>query len=465
MVDSTPEHFDIIIIGTGSGNSLPDERFADKKIAICEEWVFGGTCLNRGCIPTKMFVYAADQAEHAASNAHLGIDTSFNGVRWSEIVSRVFADRIDLISAGGRRYRVEESPNITVFEGHASFVGERTIDTGTGAIISGDVVVLAAGARSAVPEFVTDAGVDFDTSDTVMRIPALPESMLIVGSGFIAAEFAHVFSSFGVDVTITGRSPVLLKHTDATIARAFTEAVSHKWDVRVGCHTTALRRGDGGTGVHAEFSDGSQVDAEALLVATGRDPNGDRLNAAAGGVDVVRGRVVVDEFGRTSAPGVWALGDVSSPYQLKHVANHELRVVQHNLLNPDDLRAFHHDAVPYAVFSSPQVAAVGLTEAEARDAGYDVTVKVQQYGDVAYGWAMHNPVGLCKIIADRATATILGAHILGEHASMLIQPLVQAMTCGLTVPQMARGQYWIHPALTEVVENALLGLDFPDRGF
>ena len=465
MDNTTAEHFDIIIIGTGSGNSLPDDRFANKKIAICEEGVFGGTCLNRGCIPTKMFVYAADQAEHAANNERLGIDTSYQGVRWPEIVSRVFEDRIDPIAAAGERYRREGSENITVFDGHATFIDRRTIDTGTGAIITGDQILLAAGARAEVPDFVTASGVSYYTSDNIMRIPQLPESLLILGSGFIAAEFAHVFSSLGVKVTINGRSPVLLKNTDSTIAKAFTEAVSHKWDVRVGCRVTEMTQRADGTGVHAEFSDGSTADADMLLVATGRVPNGDLLNASAGGVDTDNGRVLVDEFGRTSAYGVWAIGDISSPYHLKHVANHELRVIQHNMLNPEDLQAFNHKVVPYAVFSSPQVASAGLTEDEARAHGYEITVKEQQYGDVAYGWAMHNPIGICKIIADKKTATILGAHILGDQASILIQPLIQAMTFGLTVPQMARGQYWIHPALAEVVENALLGLDFPDRGF
>lgn len=459
------EHFDIIIIGTGSGNSLPDERYADKKIAICEEGVFGGTCLNRGCIPTKMFVYAADQAEHAATNAHLGIDTSYQGVRWNEIVQRVFADRIDQIAAGGENYRRNECENITVFDGHARFVGPRTIDTGTGQIITADQILVAAGARAAMPQQVLDSGVPYHTSDDIMRIEQLPESLVIMGSGFIATEFAHVFSALGVAVTITGRSDVLVKHTDRTVAELFTETVSQKWDVRLGQGVDRIGRRADGTGVELTFADGSTAAGDMLLVATGRTPNADRLDCELAGVEVVDGRITVDEYGRTSAEGVWAIGDVASAHQLKHVANHELRVVQHNLLHPQDLRAFDHRFVPYAIFSSPQIAAVGKTEAEARAAGIDITVKVQDYADVAFGWAMDNPVGVCKLIADRATGELVGAHIIGEQASVLIQPLIQAMSFGLTVPQMARGQYWIHPALTELVENALLGLDFPDQGF
>lgn len=156
---------------------------------------------------------------------------------------------------------------------------------------------------------------------------------------------------------------------------------------------------------------------------------------------------------------MWALGDVSSPHQLKHVANHEAKIVGHNLAHPDDLRATNHDLVPAAVFTEPQIASVGLTEAEARDAEFEIAVKVQNVGDVAYGWAMEDRTGICKLIAEKGTGRLLGAHLLGPQASTLIQQLIQAMAFGQTVTEIATGQYWIHPALPEVIENALLGLE------
>ena len=188
------------------------------------------------------------------------------------------------------------------------------------------------------------------------------------------------------------------------------------------------------------------------------------LDAHLAGIDVTDdGQVVVDEYQRTTARGIFALGDVSSPYQLKHVANHESRVVRENLLRDWDdtanLVRSDHRFVPSAVFTEPQIATVGLTEAEAREAGYDIVTKVQDYGDTAYGWAMEDTTGIAKLIGDRATGRILGAHIMGYQASSIIQPLIQAMSFGLTAPEMARGQYWIHPALPELVENALLGLE------
>src|SRR5699024_7052592 len=160
---------------------------------------------------------------------------------------------------------------------------------------------------------------------------------------------------------------------------------------------------------------GPSESAQACLVGPGRPPDGELRGRAPAGVGVDGARVHVDEFGRASADGVWALGDVSSPHQLKHVANHEQRVLAHNLRHPDDLQPFHHTLVPYAVFTWPQIASVGSTEEEARAAGYDVTVKTQEYSDVAYGWAMEDSVGCCKLIADRSTGLLLGAHIMGAH--------------------------------------------------
>ena len=196
----------------------------------------------------------------------------------------------------------------------------------------------------------------------------------------------------------------------------------------------------------------------ALLVATGRLPNGDRLDVAAGGLELTRdGRIVVDAQQRTGVDNVWALGDVSSPFQLKHVANHEAKVVQQNLLHPEQPRTTNHRGVPAAVFTDPQIAQVGAREQDLREQGTPYVSKIQAFGDVAFGWAMEDTTGFAKLLAS-PDGTLLGAHIMGPQASTLIQPLVQAMAFGLDVQSMATGQYWIHPALPELIENALLGL-------
>lgn len=458
------ETYDLAIIGTGSGNSILDERYTDKRVAICEQGTFGGTCLNVGCIPTKMFVYAAEVAQTVSNAARYGIDARIERVRWADIVSRVFS-RIDPIAAGGEQYR-RSLPGVDVYAEHTRFgpveeSGRYLLRTTAGEEFTATQVVIAAGARTWIPPVIADSGVLYHTSDDVMRIAELPEHLVIVGGGFVAAEFAHVFSALGVRVTVVIRGNEMLRHCDDTVAQRYTEVVARKWNLRVGREVAGAR--NVGSGVELRLDDGSLVHADALLVATGRVPNGDRLDAEQAGVSVVNGRVVVDEYQRTSAPGVFALGDVSSPYELKHVANHESRVVQHNLLcDWDDtasMRVTDHRYVPFSVFTDPQIAAVGLSETQAVALGFDISVKIQDYGDVAYGWAMEDTTGFVKLIAERGSGRLLGAHIMGYQASSIIQPLIQAMSFGLTAPEMARGQYWIHPALVEVVENALLGLD------
>lgn len=461
------EHFDLTIIGTGSGNSIPDPtvdpRYASMRVAICEQGTFGGTCLNVGCIPTKMFVYAAEVAQGIRDSSRYGVDATLDKVRWPDIVSRVFG-RIDPIAVGGEQYK-RGLPNVRVYASHTKFGptqpdGRYTLRTDAGDEFTSDRVVIAAGSRINVPPAISTCGVDFHTSDTIMRIPELPEHLVIVGGGFVAAEFAHVFSALGVRITIVVRGYGLLTHCDESICYPFTDIAAQKWDLHT--HENVVGAHHDGAKIVLELDDGKTLSADMLLVATGRVPNGDLLDAELAGVEVDDGLVVVDEYQRTSARGIFALGDVSSAYQLKHVANHEMRVVRHNLLvDWDDtasMRASDHRFVPSAVFTDPQVAMVGMTEDEASSRGFDVVTKVQKYGDTAYGWAMEDEHGIVKLIGDRATGKILGAHVMGHQASSLIQPIIQAMSFGQTAKEVATGQYWIHPALPEVIENALLGL-------
>lgn len=460
-------HFDLVIIGTGSGNSLLDDRFADWNVAIVEKGVFGGTCLNVGCIPTKMFVHTADIAAAPSAGPKLGVDLSLREVRWPEIRDRVFG-RIDPISAGGRRYRVEDNPNVTVYEGTGRFTGVKrlTVDTGSGQeTITAQRFVLAAGGRPVIPDIPGIDGVGVHTSDTVMRLDELPPRMIVLGTGFIGTEFAHVFSSLGVDITMIGRSHRVLRSHDADISKRFTEIASARWDLRLHRREVSVEREGGVLRLHLDGPDGAEVvEAEELLVAVGRTPNSDLLDTAAGGIRTAPdGRVEVDATQATSVPGVWALGDISSDYELKHVANHEMRVVQHNLLHPDQPIESDHRFVPHAVFTSPQIAAVGLTEQEAQDRGIPYVTATQDYAGIAYGWAMEDTTGFAKLLADPRTGLLLGAHIIGPQAPTLLQPLVQAMHFGLDARSMARGQYWIHPAMPELVENALLSLPLPEN--
>ncbi|WP_421084568.1 mycothione reductase [Rothia nasimurium] len=460
--------YDLIILGSGSGNSLPNEDFEGKKIAIIDGGRFGGTCLNVGCIPTKMYVYPASTVARAKEGSRLGVSLDHQGTDWPAIRDRIFG-RIDAISEGGLAWR-KSLENVDVYEEYARFTGPKTLTTDSGIQLTADQIVLATGSRVTLPDV---PGLDLPqvhTSDTIMRLQSFPQRVVVIGGGFIAAEFAHVFNGLGAQVTQVIRGQKLLRTHDATISETFTREAARQWTLLTGHRFTGVEEGADGTAlVNFEGPDGAvQVGTDAVLVATGRTPNSDTLSAATYFDVDDRGLVQVDEHQRVLSggqpvKGIWALGDVSSPFQLKHVANAEMRTVQWNLIHPDQLRSTDHRYVPAAVFTHPQIATVGLTEAEAltraEAEGFEITVKEQKFGDVAYGWAMDDTEGICKLIARKDTGELLGAHLIGEESANLIQPLIQAMSFGLSARDMARGQYWIHPALTEVVENALLGLE------
>ena len=454
-------HHDLLIIGTGSGNTIVDGRFAELDVAIVEEGKFGGTCVNVGCIPTKMFVHTADLAAGTRGSARFGVDAHVDRVRWTDIRDRIF-NRIDPIASDGEAYR-RESSNVTVYGEHARFTGPKRLALASGEEVTAGRIVIAAGSRAVIPDIPGLSGAYMHTSDTIMRIDDLPASMVVLGGGVIAAEMAHVFSALGTRVSVVARSSRLLMAEDRDVSERFTDVARRRWDLRLSTRVQRVEEMSGRARLHLTSSDDrvdrGTVDAEVVLVATGRVPNSDRLQVAASGVTThPDGRVVVDAQQRTVVPDIWALGDVCSDHQLKHVANHEARVVQHNLLNPDDPTTSDHRYVPHAIFTSPQIASVGRTEDDLLTSGTPYISGIDGYDTIAYGWAMEDTTGFAKVLADPASGLILGAHIIGPQASSVIQPVIQAMHFGLPALEMARGQYWIHPAMPEVVENALLKL-------
>ncbi len=501
-------HFDLVVIGSGSGNTVVDERFDGWSVAVVERRTFGGTCLNRGCIPSKMLVRTADLVRSGQQSERFGLEVEVDAVDWPAVRDRVFG-RTDADARDGRRSRLEQE-NVTVYAGEARFTGPRALRVrladGSHERLTADQVVIAVGSRPSVPQIdglddlvgphVPLPGepddpdhphrADWYTSDDVMRMAELPRRLAILGGGYVGVELAHVFAALGSRVTQVDSGDTLLSDHDADVAASFTAFARGRWDVRTGSTVERVTRT--GTGLRLELAptgaedagteageiEAGGIEVDALLLAVGRRPNADRLDVGAAGVEVDdRGVVTVDEHQRTSAEGVWALGDVSSATPLKHSANQDARVVQHNLLHPDDLVTSDHRYVPSAVFSEPQVAAVGLTEEQARRSGTDLAVGTADLADTAFGWALEDdrrrdaatenggaaPRHLVKLLADRGTGRIVGAHVIAPEASVLIQPLVLAITLGLPVRGLARSHYWIHPSPTEVVEAALLDLE------
>ena len=426
------------------------------SIGLVEKGVFGGTCLNRGCIPTKMLVHPADLAHDAADASRYGLVTRFESADWVSIRDRVFG-RIDPIAEGGKDYRMSLG-NVTVYPDEGRFVGVRTMEA-DGRRFTADRIVIAAGARPMIPPIdgldpSFGPVVDFHTSDDVMRIDALPRHLVILGGGFIANELAHVFGALGSRVTIINRSGRLLGAQDADVSARYTELAARRYELVLGAGLDRVTQS--GETVTVHLNDGRTVSGDALLVATGRVGNADTLDLAATGLATgPMGTVGVDEFGRTAVEGIWAIGDINGRYMLKHMANGEARVVTHNLMHPDSLQSFEARPAPSAVFAQPQIATVGVSSANAPAWSVAIT---HDYGGAAWGWALEDRTSFCKLIGDPATGLLLGAHIIGPQASTLVSLLVQGMYLGNTVEQMAHDVVYIHPAPSEVVEQALLKL-------
>ena len=447
-------HHDLLIIGAGSGNTIIGPEHDHLDIAIAEPAEFGGTCMNRGCIPSKMLIYAADLALNAENARELGVNSSLSNVDWTGIQERIFG-RIDPIAEAGLQYR-KSLENVTVYRDKANFLSDKTLGI-SGNEVTADQIVISAGANPVVPEFKGLSDTPFHTSDSIMRITSLPKRLVIIGGGFIAIEMAHIFGAFGSEVIIILRGDEFLSEADCSIRERITEIYSDRFTVYF---SEEIEHVSYNEKFVIELKKGGTLAADQLLIATGRAPNTEFLDPQKGGIECDNdGYVLTDEYLRTSSEGVWALGDVTNPLQLKHTANAEARVVAHNLLNSDNLIKIDRSVVPKAVFGNPQIATVGFTEDELLQKNIPYSKSIRSYSDTAFGWAMEDEQGFVKLLTDPSSQLLLGAHIIGYQASILIQQLVTAMSVSITVEELAKNQLYIHPALTEVVEQALLGFE------
>jgi mycothione reductase len=464
------ERFDFMVIGTGSGLDVANVAANQgQTVAVVEKGPIGGTCLNRGCIPSKHLLYHADVLETVERADEYKIDATVETVEFGEIVREVTED-VQEDSESIRR-GLRSSSQHTLFEGEATFVDDRTVEISggetDGVVVEADTVLVAAGTRPAVPPIDGIETVDYMTSTEALNRETPPDHLVVIGGGYIAAELGHFFGTFGSDVTIIGRRPTLLPEADEAVGRAFTERYAERFTVHTGHAATAVSDDDGEYTVEAfpyeygeepgivDGAEGVRVTGDELLVAAGRVPNTETLNVAAAGIETDdRGFIETDEYLRTTADEVWALGDIVGEYLLKHSANHEARTAARNIFG-DGLEAVDYSAMPFAVFASPEVAGVGAREADLRAEGREYATNTYRYEDTARGDAM-NATGFAKVLIDRE-GEILGCHLIGPDASTLIQEVVVAMKSGSGTVADIRETVHIHPALPEVVSRAFAG--------
>lgn len=455
-------HHDVLVLGGGTGNNVAAAAAdAGMDAALVEPGPLGGTCLNRGCNPSKMLIKAADAVEGVRGADRFGVDATLHGVDTGSVV-RAMDDTLSGIAAGMEdRYRAKE--HLTLYDAYGRFVDDRTValesrdGEGTadaGLELTADRIVVATGSRPLVPPIDGLGAVDYLTSQEALYLEDPPDSLVVLGGGYIAVELGYYFGAMGTDVTLIEMEPSLIPREDADVAEAFTAIAADRHDVYTGYRATGVEPAGDGVRVHAEPEDGDAVAVEAddVLVALGRRPNTDDLGLDAAGVAVDdRGFVETDEQLRTTADGVWAQGDVAGNALFKHGGDYETQHTVGNVVH-DEGRAVDYSAMPHAIFTEPQIGGVGATEEELVADGDDYVVGRAELPDQAMGRAMKLDHGFAKVLAAPDGA-ILGCHVLGHEASTLIHEAVVAMRHGLAVGDVADTIH-AHPTLSKVMEAA-----------
>jgi mycothione reductase len=447
------KEYDVVIVGSGSGANLIEDALShNKTVALADKGPVGGTCLNVGCIPTKMIVYPADRIMEIRESRKLGIAADIKAIDFAAIMDRM--RKTVQKSHDHIQEALENSEDIDFYFGEAHFSGDYTLEVND-KTIKGKTIFLVSGARPLIPPIKGIESIEYLTNETALRLTEKPESMVIIGGGYIAAEFAHFFEAVGTKVTIIQRNKRLVPDEEPEVSEALRKALSRRMVIHTNTEATEVRQTGTVTTVVAKERDNGRQDeiiAQHVLIAAGRKSNADVLMVGNTGVKTnEQGYIVVDDFFETSKKNIWAFGDAIGKKMFRHTANHEAELTWQNAIHGKKNR-MNYLTVPHAVFSWPEIASVGLTEEQAVKlmGKQDLLVGKGMYSEVARGEAMMETEGFAKAIVHRKSGKVLGYHIIGPQASVLIQEVVNAMAAEGNLWTVAKGIH-IHPALSEVV--------------
>ncbi len=456
--------YDLIVIGTGSAMNIVGPMInanPDMKIAVIDKDDPGGICLTRGCIPSKLLLYPAELIREIGTAGKFGIDVEIKNINFKKVMERMrdhISKDIEMIRDG-----LSSDDIIDYYPEIAQFIAPYTLKVGSETIKS-NMIFLCTGSKTLVPPVKGLDEVQYLTSDTVLKLTELPDSIAIIGGGYIAAEYGHFFSAMGSKVTIIGRNPQFIPEEEPEVSALAKKVMSGHMDLITNHEVIEVQKSaDGMKRVIAkDRSSGKElsVEAEEIFIATGRGPNSDILHPEKGMIETDnKGWIVVNEYLETSQPNIWAFGDANGKYLFKHVGNYESSIVYYNAVLHKNIKVDYH-AVPHAVFSYPEMASVGLREKEAIEKYGEnkVLIGVKRYEDTAKGMAMDAKDYFVKVIVEAGTSRILGAHIIGPHASILIHQIIPMMY----TPEQSAGPIMygmdIHPSLSEVVTRAFNSL-------
>lgn len=438
-------HYDLIVVGGGaSGSNLATGAVEHGlRVALIEEWKLGGTCLNAGCDPTKTMVRSAEVLQLARTARRFGVNVPQASIDWPGLRRRVDT-LIDEIRGGDGPANIR-AQGIDLYEAHGKFISEHEILAGD-TLLTADRFVIATGQtdQPAPVEGIEDTG--YLTNVDAVALDDLPDSLVIVGGGVVAVEFAQMFARFGSDVTLVGSQEFVLPKEDTDLRRELTgnlrdEGIAMEMNTRA---ERAERLADGRVCLTCKKKSGEEIQivADEVLMATGRKPNIDKLGLDAAGVRFGERGVQVDAWMATNVPHIHAVGDVTGIYPFTHVADYQARIALHNILYETDRRKADYRVVSWAVFTDPELARVGLTESEARAGGYTVVTSTMPFRNLPRAMTSDRRSGMVKLVVDRSTHQVLGGHILGAHAGELITEISLVMQHRLPVSALSET---IHP--------------------
>lgn len=458
------KEYDFILIGTGSGMEIATIMLQDNpklKAAIIDKDEPGGICLTRGCIPSKILIYPAELVRTVQRVKDFGISAEIESIDFQKVMQRMR----DLIyrDINNLRQGLSNSENIDYYTSTAEFTAPYTLKVGNETIKS-KMIFLCTGSRPVIPQISGLDKLGYLTSDTILKLERLPKSVAVVGGGYIAAEYGHFLAAMGSKVTIIGRNPQFIPEEEPEISALAKKELQKRMTIITNHEVRKAEKTPDGLKKLFAFDrttlEEMEISAEEILIAAGRGPNTDLLHPEKAGVKTDKnGWITVNEYLETSQPNVWALGDADGNYLFKHVANYEALVVYFNAVMKRKVKVDYH-AVPHAVFTEPEIASVGLKEKEAIEKFGENNVRIgfQRYEDTAKGEAMGLKDCFVKVIILNEGTKILGAHIIGPHASVLIQEIINLMHTTDQSAQPLIGAMHIHPALSEVVARAFNSL-------
>jgi mycothione reductase len=447
------KEYDVIVVGSGAGALVVQDALAhDFSVALVDKGPIGGTCLNLGCIPSKMLICPADRVVEVGEAKRLGVTAEIRAIDFGAIMERMRTT----VEKGQSHMReaIRYSEGLDFYEGEAHFVKDYVLEV-NGTPIKGKWIFISSGARPSIPAVRGLDSVGYLTNESVLQMKERPESIVIVGGGYIAAEYAHFFSAMGVKVILLQKNERLVPEEEPEISRLLKRNMSRRMTVLTGTEATEVKKkGPLVTVTGRENSSGkeSAFTAEKVMIAAGRKSNADLLKVENSGIETdERNYIKVNDYLETSRKNIWAFGDAIGKKMFRHVANREASVVWSNAAHKQREKIDYISA-PHAVFAYPEIASVGLTEEEARNRyqDRDLLSGRAMYSEVARGEAIMEEEGFAKAIVKRDTEKILGFHIIGPHASILIQEVVLAMANNLSIWQLAAGMH-IHPALPEII--------------